>query len=66
MGQEYSPLSENWKKHCPRCGVLIKQGNPNIYIEKRYPDEPSLLSTFAKAWHQVCWDKHLEDGESSD
>ena len=60
----YSPLSKNWKRHCSGCGDLIKEGHPNIHIEKRYEEETDLLSTFAKVWHQDCWDKHLDDGES--
>jgi len=54
----YRPLSKNWKRHCSGCGDLIKEGHPNIHIDKRYEEE--------KVWHQDCWDKHLEDGESSE
>ncbi len=64
MGQEYSPLSENWERHCPRCNGLIKKGNYKLYIDRPVQEETDLLSTFVKVWHQDCWDKHLDDGES--
>ncbi len=47
MGQEYSPLSKHWERHCSRCGGLIKEGDPNITIDTLSQYKTGLLSTFA-------------------
>ena len=57
----YSPLSKNLEKPCSRCGVRIKQGDPNIHI-----DSYSQKETDAKVWHKACYEQDLDDGESSD
>ncbi len=57
----------SWEKPCSRCRILIKQGDPNIYLERASQEETDFLSwvPFAKVWHKSCYDQDLEDGEFS-
>lgn len=59
----YSPLSKNWEQPCSYCKVLIKQGDLNVYLDDKKFLENTQLQ-FVQVWHQDCWDKHLDDGES--
>ncbi len=51
---------KGWKLPCAGCGIMIKDGESGIRVEKYFTGPIKLL----KVWHANCFDAKMEEGES--
>jgi hypothetical protein len=68
LGTELMDLSfhlaiqqKGWLLPCTFCGKLMKEGEPDLEIDKQYVEETSFL--LLRVWHNNCHEQFWDLGE---